>query len=83
MALAFDLQDFLIRARVLKLYRQALRVTRRSPVDARVELRTTIRQEMENSRDCNDRQKIRYLLSEGRERLKRLDEMLDMQGHPE
>lgn len=47
------------------------------------ELRTTIRQEMENSRDCNDRQKIRYLLSEGRERLKRLDEMLDMQGHPE
>lgn len=47
------------------------------------ELRTTIRQEMENSRDCNDRQKIRYLLSEGLERLKRLDEMLDMQGHRE
>ncbi|KAL6215795.1 hypothetical protein ACLB2K_015223 [Fragaria x ananassa] len=83
MALAFDLQDFLIRARVLKLYRQALRVTRRAPVDARGELRTTIRQEMENSRDCNDGQKIRYLLSEGRERLKRVDEMLDMQGHPE
>ncbi|XP_050366086.1 uncharacterized protein LOC126784653 [Argentina anserina] len=83
MALPFDLQDFLLRARVFKLYRQALRVTRRAPVEARGELRTTIRQEMENSRDCNDRQKIRYLLSEGRERLKHLDEMLDMQGHPE
>ncbi|KAM5565216.1 hypothetical protein ABKV19_019306 [Rosa sericea] len=83
MALPLDLQDFLLRARVLKLYRQALRVTRRAPLEARGELRTTIRQEMENSRDCNDRQKIRYLLSEGLERLKRLDEMLDMQGHPE
>ncbi|PRQ27281.1 putative complex 1 LYR protein [Rosa chinensis] len=83
MALPLDLQDFLLRARVLKLYRQALRVTRRAPLEARGELRTTIRQEMENSRDCNDRQKIRYLLSEGLERLKRLDEMLDMQGHPD
>ncbi|KAK9944560.1 hypothetical protein M0R45_010121 [Rubus argutus] len=79
MALAFDLQDFLLRARALKLYRQALRVTRRAPC----ELRSTIRKEMEDSRDCNDRQRIRYLLSEGLERLKRLDEMLDMQGHPE
>lgn len=35
MALALDLQDFLLRARVLKLYRQALRITRRAPVDAR------------------------------------------------
>lgn len=35
MALAFDLQDFLLRARVLKLYRQSLRVTRRAPVHAR------------------------------------------------
>ncbi|ONI32299.1 hypothetical protein PRUPE_1G359500 [Prunus persica] len=83
MALALDLQDFLLRARVLKLYRQALRITRRSPVDARGELRSTIRQELENNRHCNDRQRIRFFLSEGLERLKRLDEMLDMQGHPE
>ncbi|CAB4265512.1 unnamed protein product [Prunus armeniaca] len=100
MALALDLQDFLLRARVLKLYRQALRITRRAPVDARGsmcsfeilmetqlmftgELRSTIRQELENNRHCNDRQRIRFFLSEGLERLKRLDEMLDMQGHPE
>lgn len=47
------------------------------------ELRSTIRQELENNRHCNDRQRIRFFLSEGLERLKRLDEMLDMQGHPE
>lgn len=45
------------------------------------ELRQTIRQEMENNRDCNDRQRIRFLISEGLERLKGLNEMLDMQGH--
>ncbi|KAI4336734.1 hypothetical protein L6164_015225 [Bauhinia variegata] len=75
-----DLQDFLLRARVLKLYRQALRTTRRAPADARVELRQTIRQDMENNRSCKDKQMIRFLVSEGLERLKRLDEMLDMQG---
>lgn len=36
---------------------------------------------MENNRSCNDKQKVRYLISEGIESLKRLDEMLDMQGH--
>lgn len=45
------------------------------------ELRQTIKQEMENNRSCNDRLRIRFLISEGRERLKGLDEMLDMQGH--
>ncbi|GJV28662.1 LYR family of Fe/S cluster biogenesis protein [Tanacetum coccineum] len=45
------------------------------------ELMQTIRQEMENNRDCNDRQRIRYLICEGMERLKNLDETLDMQGH--
>lgn len=45
------------------------------------ELRQMIRQEMENNRNCNDKQRIRYLISEGLEKLKRLDEMLDMQGH--
>ncbi|TQE07542.1 hypothetical protein C1H46_006862 [Malus baccata] len=45
------------------------------------ELRSMIRQELENNRHCSDRQRTRFLLSEGLERLKRLDEMLDMQGH--
>ncbi|XP_018808118.2 LYR motif-containing protein 2 [Juglans regia] len=81
MVLSFDLQDFIIRARVLKLYRNALRTARRAPTHARAELRQTIRQEMEINRNCNDKQRIRFLISEGLERLKSLDEMLDMQGH--
>ncbi|XP_062163463.1 uncharacterized protein LOC133870373 isoform X2 [Alnus glutinosa] len=79
MVLSFDLQGFILRARVLKLYRQALRTAGRAPAHAR-ELRQTIRREMENNRNCNDKQKIRFLISEGLERLKGLDEMLDMQG---
>jgi len=50
-------------------------------MECAAELRQTIRQEMENNRNCNDKQRIRFLISEGLERLNRLDEMLDMQGH--
>ncbi|XP_030440837.1 uncharacterized protein LOC115662879 isoform X2 [Syzygium oleosum] len=78
---SFSLQDFLLRARVLKLYRQALRIARRAPDHAQAELRQTIRQEIEKNRYCDDKQRIRFLLSEGLERVKDLDEMLDMQGH--
>ncbi|XP_010266906.1 PREDICTED: uncharacterized protein LOC104604308 [Nelumbo nucifera] len=81
MAASLDLQAFILRARVLKFYRHALRTARRAPIHARAELMQTIRQEMENNRHCDDKQKIRYLISEGMERLKGLDEMLDMQGH--
>ncbi|KAK6115145.1 hypothetical protein DH2020_007414 [Rehmannia glutinosa] len=80
MVLALDLQDFLLRARVLKLYRQALRISRRAPGDSKDELRHMIRQEMDNNRTCKDKQTIRFLISDGLERLKRLDETLDMQG---
>jgi len=50
-------------------------------MDCAGELRQTIRQEIEINRNCNDKQRIRFLISEGLEKLKRLDEMLDMQGH--
>ncbi|XP_042378071.1 uncharacterized protein LOC121971056 isoform X2 [Zingiber officinale] len=76
-----DLQSFILRSRVLKFYRQALRTARRAPIHARDELRQTMRQEIEKNRHCDDRQKIRFLLSEGMQRLKGLDEMLDMMGH--
>ncbi|KAI3797313.1 hypothetical protein L1987_32569 [Smallanthus sonchifolius] len=81
MAVSLDLQAFILRARVLKLYRQALRVAKRAPAHSKGELMQTIRLEMEKNRDCNDKQRIRYLISEGTERLKGLDEMLDMQGY--
>lgn len=78
--MSLDLRDFILRARVLKLYRQALRIIRRAPVDSRAELRDIIRQEIEMNRNCNDKQKIRFLISDGLQRLKGLDETLDMQG---
>ncbi|GLT35006.1 hypothetical protein SLA2020_094910 [Shorea laevis] len=81
MVLSLDLQDFLLRARVLKLYRQALRIARRAPDHSRDELKQTIRREMQSNKNCNDKQRIRFLISDGIERLKSLDEMLDMQGH--
>ena len=45
------------------------------------ELKQVIRQEMDSNRDCKDKQRIRFLISEGTERLKGLSEMLGMQGH--
>uniref|UniRef100_A0A0E0GH29 LYR motif-containing protein 2 n=1 Tax=Oryza nivara TaxID=4536 RepID=A0A0E0GH29_ORYNI len=81
MAHFMDLRAFILRARVLKLYRQALRMTRRAPVHARDELRQTVRAEIEKNRRCDDKQKIKFLISEGLQRLKGLDEMLDMTGN--
>ena len=45
------------------------------------ELRQTVRAEIEKNRHCDDKQKIRFLISEGLQRLKGLDEMLDMTGN--
>uniref|UniRef100_A0ACD5ZLM1 Uncharacterized protein n=2 Tax=Avena sativa TaxID=4498 RepID=A0ACD5ZLM1_AVESA len=81
MAQFMDLRAFILRARVLKFYRQALRMTRRAPEHARDELRKTVRVEIEKNRHCDDKAKIRFLISEGLQRLKGLDEMLDMTGN--
>ncbi|XP_072988400.1 uncharacterized protein [Typha latifolia] len=81
MAQYMDLQAFILRARVLKLYRQALRTARRAPTNARDELSRSIRNEIEKNQHLDDKQKIRFLISEGLQRLKELDEMLDMMGH--
>ncbi|KAG0450511.1 hypothetical protein HPP92_026879 [Vanilla planifolia] len=81
MAQAMDLRAFITRARVLKLYRHALRTAYRAPPHSRGELLLTMRLEMENNRHCDDPQRIQFFISEGLQRLKALDEMLDMQGH--
>ncbi|KAH7663308.1 Complex 1 LYR protein [Dioscorea alata] len=78
---SLELHAFITRSRVLKLYRQALRIARRAPSQSRDELRQMMRQEVEKNRHCNDKQKIRFLISDGLQRIKDLDEMLDMQGH--
>ncbi|PWA88409.1 hypothetical protein CTI12_AA119950 [Artemisia annua] len=68
---------FIPRARVLKLYAQALRVAKGAPAPTKNELMQLIRQEIENRRDCNDRKGIRCLIREGMERLKNVDYTLD------
>ena len=45
------------------------------------ELRQTARAEFEKYGHCDDKQKIRFLISEGKQRLKGLDELLDMTGN--
>uniref|UniRef100_A0A0D9Z2C0 Complex 1 LYR protein domain-containing protein n=1 Tax=Oryza glumipatula TaxID=40148 RepID=A0A0D9Z2C0_9ORYZ len=55
MAHFMDLRAFILRAHVLKLYRQALRMTRRAPVHARDELRQTVRAEIEKNRPTINR----------------------------
>ncbi|KAM0938682.1 putative complex 1 LYR protein [Dioscorea sansibarensis] len=77
---SLGLHAFITRSRVLKLYRQALRIARRAPSQSRDELKHMMRQEMEKNRHCNDKQKVRFLISDGLQRIKDLDEMLDMQG---
>ncbi|CAA6656028.1 unnamed protein product [Spirodela intermedia] len=50
-----------------------------APPHARAELRNSIREEMERNRHADGAQKIRFLISEGNQRLKGLKEMLEMQ----
>ncbi|KAG2652916.1 hypothetical protein PVAP13_1NG393900 [Panicum virgatum] len=74
MARFMDLRAFILRA-------QALRIIRRAPEHAQDELRQTTRAEFEKYRHCDDTQKVRFFISEGKQRLKGLDELLDMTGH--
>ncbi|XP_058225515.1 uncharacterized protein LOC131334496 isoform X1 [Rhododendron vialii] len=68
-------KDFLLRALVLKLYRQALRIARRGPCHARADL-----MHMENNRNCSGKQRIRFLINDkrGKGKLKGFDEMLEI-----
>lgn len=46
-----------------------------------MDLKQAMREEMEKNRHCEDQTKIRFLLSEGLQRLKELNDMFDIQGH--
>ncbi|GLJ31281.1 hypothetical protein SUGI_0627530 [Cryptomeria japonica] len=81
MTAQLDFRAFILRGHVLHFYRSALKTARRAPAHAREELRQTIREEMEKNKYCEDKSKIRFLLSEGLQRLKELNDMLDIQGH--
>lgn len=74
------LKRFILRSKVIHLYRAALRTAGRAPPEAEGELKQQIRAEVERNRQVADSQAIRFLISEGIRRLKELDEMLAMQG---
>jgi hypothetical protein len=71
-----DLQQFIVRGQVLSLMRKALRAASKAPPDARLELRAEIRRCFESSRHHTDRFTVKHLLSDGRVKLKMLQEMV-------
>lgn len=75
-----SLKHFVYRTQVIHLYRSYLRAARlahsKSSRDGLVE---EIRKEFMQNKDATDIARIRYLLTDGRNRLKQLEEMLRMQ----
>ena len=61
-----SLDHFLIRQRVLALYRDILRACYKIPPPAREEMKLYAREEFEQRKDVEDLRKIRYLLSTGK-----------------
>ncbi|QDZ17619.1 hypothetical protein HOP50_01g01260 [Chloropicon primus] len=71
-----DLRLFILRGQVLSLYRTALRTIRVAQPHIRDELKQQVRHEFVAHRSQADVIQIKYLLSEGRKKVKELDEML-------
>lgn len=73
------LQSFIYRAQVVSLYRKFIREIRGLPPASHAEIRTEIKSGFEAQRSVPDLPAIKYLLSDGRKRLKLLDDMLGLQ----
>ena len=67
-----SLDHFLIRHRVLALYRSIVRGCLEIPSPTKEEMRIYAREEFERHRDVEDLRKIRYLLSTGKAEFDRL-----------
>ncbi|KAL8707790.1 MAG: hypothetical protein Q9220_007242 [cf. Caloplaca sp. 1 TL-2023] len=69
------LAQFLLRNRVIQLYRNIIRATNRIPPTApsRKEMKTFAREEFERHRAVTDETKIRYLLSTGKTEFERME----------
>lgn len=80
MAASGELKRFLLRVEVVRLYRSCLRASRSVPPGSgRDGLVEKIQREFEQHKGVTDAYTIKYLLSDGRTRLKQLEEMLGMQ----
>ncbi|KAG1673225.1 hypothetical protein FOA52_013105 [Chlamydomonas sp. UWO 241] len=79
-AAATELQRFIYRSQVLSLFRKFVRETRGQTPEAGAELRREIRAGFERNRSAGpDLIAIKYLLSDGRQQLKQLGDMLGLQ----
>ncbi|PRW50970.1 LYR family of Fe S cluster biogenesis [Chlorella sorokiniana] len=75
-----DLKAFILRSEVLHLYRQLLRAAKGAQnAGSRAELRGEIRRQFDAQRGRQEPEAIRFLLSDGKLKLKQLGEMLGMQ----
>ena len=65
---SLSLSDFLLRQRVLSLWRDIVRATKKIPKNSptRTEMKAFAREEFERNRAVRDTTKIRYLVSTGR-----------------
>ncbi|KAL4444149.1 hypothetical protein ABPG75_011886 [Micractinium tetrahymenae] len=80
MSAAAELRSFILRQEVLHLYRAMLRVSKgASDLSSRDELRREIRRQFDVHSGKCDQAAVRFLLSDGRLKLKQLGEMLGMQ----
>ena len=69
---SLSLDHFLLRQRVLALYRTIIRACHRIPSPVREEMREYARAEFERQKGVEDLRKIRYLLSTGKAEFDRL-----------
>mmetsp|Transcript_29540 Transcript_29540/g.33635 ORF Transcript_29540/g.33635 Transcript_29540/m.33635 type:complete len:81 (+) Transcript_29540:31-273(+) len=73
------LKDFIRKAKVRALYRELLSQTKPiSDAAVKQEMRTTIRREFDINRDIDDAFKVEFLLSDGRKRIKEIEEIVKM-----
>ena len=73
-----NLQRFIQRSKALKLYREALRLSCSAPANSRATLKEHVRHEFKAARAETDVTQINFLLSQGRQRLSDLRQMLSL-----
>lgn len=74
-----ELKNFILRHEAVKLYRTFLKSIKEAPKESHGELREQVRREFAGVKLPDDPYAMKYALSQGREQLKQLQEMLAMQ----
>ena len=75
-----SLDHFLLRQRVLSLYRTIIRACHKMPPSTSAEMRKYAREEFEQHKRVADLRKIRYLLSTGKTEFERLGKQVSGMG---